>query len=335
MAMGAAVVGVAAAINGTLMAIKAFEAATAIINAVKAAWAAFNASMLVTRASIVTENIAAATLTAGAWIQSAVASAAAWVASTARMALAWTVSTAQMVAQLAIQKGAMLAARAATMAMAAGQAVLNAVMSANPIGIVVIAVTALVAALVVAYNRSETFRNAVQAAGQVGMAAFNFVKSAVMAAVHAVGNIISRVSGVGGAFSSAMNIAASAVRILMSPISGLISLIQSVVGWISRIRFPSPPAWMSRLTGAAAPFTAAGTGAMLTAAGPLSFSPLGGAALARGGEPVNVDARTVIQVDGSGVWEPRVVAEQIRDVLKQDGRQRGGRLASMGGATWR
>jgi hypothetical protein len=46
---------------------------------------------------------------------------------------------------------------------AAGQALLNVVMSANPIGIVIIAVAALAAGLVFAYQHSETFRNIVQA----------------------------------------------------------------------------------------------------------------------------------------------------------------------------
>lgn len=45
----------------------------------------------------------------------------------------------------------------------ASQAALNFVMAANPIALVVIAIAALVAALVLAYNKSETFRNAVNA----------------------------------------------------------------------------------------------------------------------------------------------------------------------------
>lgn len=46
-----------------------------------------------------------------------------------------------------------------TKAQAAAQTVLNAVMSANPIGLVVAAIAALVAAFVVLWNKSETFRN--------------------------------------------------------------------------------------------------------------------------------------------------------------------------------
>lgn len=331
-AAAVAIVGVAAAINGALLAIKAYAAAQTIITSVKAAWAALNTSMAVTRATMVAGNAAAAAQSAAAWVASAARAAAAWVASAARMAVAWTVSTARMVAQLAIQRGAMLAARAATLAMAAGQAILNAVMTANPIGIVIVAIAALVAGLVLAYNKSETFRNAVQTAGRIAKAAFDIVVNAVKAVISAIGSAISRVGGVGGAFRAAMSVASAAVGILTAPIRGLIGLIQAVIGAISRIRFPSPPGWMRKLTGSAMNFS--GGGAMLTAAGPASFSPLGGVLAPAASGPVNVDARTIINVDGSGIVDARAVAEQIRDALKSDGRQRGGRLAAMGGAAW-
>lgn len=49
-------------------------------------------------------------------------------------------------------------------AWAAQQAILNVIMSANPIALVVIAIAALVAGIVVAYQKSEVFRNAVDTA---------------------------------------------------------------------------------------------------------------------------------------------------------------------------
>lgn len=54
-----------------------------------------------------------------------------------------------------------------TKAWAAAQALLNLAMTANPIGIIVVAVAALVAGLVIAYKRSETFRNIVDGALRV------------------------------------------------------------------------------------------------------------------------------------------------------------------------
>ena len=53
---------------------------------------------------------------------------------------------------------------AATKAATAGQWLLNAAMNANPIMIVVLAIAALVAGLIIAYNKSETFRNIVNKA---------------------------------------------------------------------------------------------------------------------------------------------------------------------------
>lgn len=64
-------------------------------------------------------------------------------------------------ASLAAHKVASMAGAAATGTMTAAQTALNTVMSMNPIALVVIAVTALVAGLVLLYNKSETFRNAV------------------------------------------------------------------------------------------------------------------------------------------------------------------------------
>lgn len=371
-AMAGAIVGAAGAINLALFAIKGYKAISSIVTGIKAAWVGLNTSMAVIRGQMIIGNAVAAARSATAWVLAAARAAAAWVANVARMVgawalaaaqsaihgaragiqwalgaaraatawvvnlarigIAWTITTARVVAQLAIQRGAMMAARAATLMMAAGQAILNAVMSANPIAIVVLAIAALAAGLVVAYNKSETFRNAVQAAGRFAKAAFDLAKNAVMGVIHKIGEVIGRVGGVGGAFQTAMNIAKGAVEILTWPIRQLIGFIEQVIGAISRIHFPSPPGWMKKLTGSAMTF--GGGGAMLTAAGPASFSPIGGVLSGVSSAPVTVDNRTIINVDGSGIVDARAVAEQIRDALKSDGRQRGGRLAAMGGARW-
>src|SRR5690606_8037060 len=55
----------------------------------------------------------------------------------------------------------MVAVRVATMAWAVVQSVLNAAMAANPIGLIVIAIAALVAGIVYAYKNFEGFRNVV------------------------------------------------------------------------------------------------------------------------------------------------------------------------------
>jgi len=81
-------------------------------------------------------------------------------ASLAVQAAQWTVATAQMVIYNTVGK----AIAAATKAWAAAQWVLNAAMSANPIGLIIAGVVALGAGLVLAWKKSETFRNIVMGA---------------------------------------------------------------------------------------------------------------------------------------------------------------------------
>jgi len=72
-------------------------------------------------------------------------------------------------------KVATLASAAATKAMAIAQRALNLAMAMNPIGLVIIAVVALVAAIVIAYKKSETFRRIVDGAFRAVQKAAKFV----------------------------------------------------------------------------------------------------------------------------------------------------------------
>ncbi|ROZ49388.1 hypothetical protein EEB13_05550 [Rhodococcus sp. WS3] len=67
---------------------------------------------------------------------------------------------------LAAHRVALIAGSVASNALAGAQWALNAAMSANPIGIIIAILAGLVAAVVLAYKNSETFRNIVQAAWQ-------------------------------------------------------------------------------------------------------------------------------------------------------------------------
>jgi TP901 family phage tail tape measure protein len=82
------------------------------------------------------------------------------IASITRQAAAWVAETAAKVAATA----ATVAHSAATKASAAAQWLLNAALTANPIGLVVAAVAALVAVIVVLWKKNETFRRVVTAA---------------------------------------------------------------------------------------------------------------------------------------------------------------------------
>lgn len=95
-----------------------------------------------------------------------------------RSVLGWLADNGDVVRAFATTLGVLVGAVGAwTLA----QWALNAALTANPVGIIVVAIAALVAGLVAAYNRSETFRNIVQAVGAVLAAAWDVLKPVVAA----------------------------------------------------------------------------------------------------------------------------------------------------------
>lgn len=123
------------------------------------------------------------------------------------------------------------------------QGILNAVMALNPIGLVVIAIGLLVAALIYAWNTSETFRNAV-------MAVWNAVKTSVKIAVDAVkGHIDFLIAGFNRAKAIIPGIFAAIGNAISAPFraafNGIRSLWNSTVGgWGFSI-----PSWVPGLGG--------------------------------------------------------------------------------------
>ncbi len=85
----------------------------------------------------------------------------------------WTVNA----AQTAWAVGSKIVT-AATKAWTAAQWLINVALTANPIGLVIVGIAALVAAIVIAYKKSETFRSIVQATGRGVVAAFNWILAA-------------------------------------------------------------------------------------------------------------------------------------------------------------
>lgn len=207
-------------------------------------WAATATRAAVAFAASAASAIVQAAITSGAWIGAQAAAGAGWLAMQARavgsfvamgaaaavQALrasgAWVASTARTVGALAVQGGAfvaqrtlMIAGAAATGIMTGAQWLLNAALNANPIGLVIIALTALVAGIVLAYQNSETFRNIVQAAftavADAGKWMYeNVLKPAfdgIMSAFRSVGDFLSSTgSAIGGVFDSVGNSIGSA-----------------------------------------------------------------------------------------------------------------------------
>lgn len=91
---------------------------------------------------------------------------------------------------VSVFKGIMLAVRAATIVWTNAQWALNIAMTANPIGLVIAAIVALVAIFVIAYKKSETFRNVVNkswnAIKAATVAVWNFIKGFLKAAFNVI-----------------------------------------------------------------------------------------------------------------------------------------------------
>jgi Transglycosylase SLT domain len=89
---------------------------------------------------------------------------------------------------VAVQK----AVRGATIAWTAAQWLLNAALTANPIGLVIAAIALLVAGIVIAYKKSETFRKIVDAAFRGVVAAALWLRDKTVATFRAVVSWIDR-----------------------------------------------------------------------------------------------------------------------------------------------
>lgn len=92
-----------------------------------------------------------------------------------KAAIANTVATVRNTAAMAVQRTTALASAAATRVMTVAQRALNWAMRANPIGLIITLIAGLVAGIVIAYKRSQTFRNIVQGAMRGIQAAFGWV----------------------------------------------------------------------------------------------------------------------------------------------------------------
>jgi hypothetical protein len=112
--------------------------------------------------------------------------------------------------------------RAATLAVTAAQWLLNAAMTANPIGIVVVAVAALAAGLVLLWQNSETFRTIVTAAFNAVLGVVQTVVAWITDAFGKLGVILAAPWKV---FQDAVAKAVAAVR----------SIIDSMAKWIDGI----------------------------------------------------------------------------------------------------
>lgn len=193
---------------------------------------------------------------------------------------------------------------AATKAYAAVQWVLNAALAANPIGLVIIAVVALVAVIVLAYKKSETFRQVVD----VAMKAVKLYLFGVIIVIRELVQWIAEKAP--GAWDKLKDAAVSAAKwiadklswyfdTVTTPIQAIIDLVDSLLDKISNIDLPD----VSDI-----PIVG---GLLGKAGGILGRTAVDGTS----GSGAYIDARTYVTLDGSGVVDEAAVARALEPVL--------------------
>jgi hypothetical protein len=133
---------------------------------------------------------------------------------------------------------AFLVAKEATRAWTTAQIALNIALSANPIGIVILSVVGLSAAYLVAYNRSEKFRESVAKSRGVFLM---FTLNAYGFAAALSGKVLAAIANV-----------TDYTNRWKDRIDSLIGSVQSLVDWLGNIKmpdlkFPSKPGWLDRM----------------------------------------------------------------------------------------
>lgn len=159
---------------------------------------------------------------------------------------------------------------AATAVLTGAQGALNAVMAANPIALVVLAVVALTAGLVLAYNKSESFRDIVDKAGDVAADAFGLVVDAGQKVADKIGDLVDKAKGLPDGFRDAKDKVVGFMADLLAPIQAVIDKVQDVIDKIKSIKIPDIdlPFGLRAVGGGAgygaAGFTANGPGTSVT-----------------------------------------------------------------------
>lgn len=124
---------------------------------------------------------------------------------------------------------------------AVGQLALNAAMSANPLGLVIIALVAVAAAIVIAYNKSETFRKVVDTALGAVKTAFQSVMDKVDDVPPVIQGLMDKVDDLPGVVDDAKRLVVNGFELMTAPIRTVIDLVEDLIGWIDKIDFPDLP----------------------------------------------------------------------------------------------
>ena len=247
--------------------------------------------------------------------------------------------------------------KVATAAWTAVQWLLNAALNANPIGLVTIAIAALVAGIILAYKHSETFRNAIDdiwdavkkygiyltpfgaaiaavrlawTAAQavfesaIGHGPIDALKSVVLGLRDAFGDakaaLTTMVGYLAGAASGALGAFSTVIGGVSTAISTLIDWIQRLIGWLGKIKIPKGiTGILSKIPGS--PFSAAPPAAPARSRFAYASGANGRARGARAGALVAGAGGTTINVYGA--VDPEGTARAIARLLAGHERRQG------------
>lgn len=151
--------------------------------------------------------------------------------------------------------GAMKVIRAATLAWQAATWLLNAAMAANPIVLIIIAILLFVAAIVIAYKKSATFRKIVAAAWAgikaAALAVWNFLKTYVFAPLVAyytalwkaakvgIDKVIKIWGGLKAAFKAVWDwLKTNVFDPIIAIFDAVVDAVKTVIDWVKKIKIP-------------------------------------------------------------------------------------------------
>lgn len=189
---------------------------------------------------------------------------------------------------------------AATVVMTGAQKALNIAMKANPIGLIVTALTLLVGGLILAYNKSDTFRTLVDRVGEAGRAAFKLIADKVGDAVEVVKDVVTWVGNVPEKLSGVSTKAGELGDKLAAPFVAAKNAVEDLVGWIANIDWPEPPKWLTDLGGKIGLRAGAGDYSLGPTMAPTAAVPS-------------------VAITITGALDPYAVAVQVRDLLTRYG----------------
>jgi hypothetical protein len=210
-----------------------------------------------------------------------------------------TARTIAYTAAILAQRAVIMAVNAATKAWTIAQIALNIALSANPIGLIIVAVAALTVGIILLYRHSATFRAIVQDA-------FRTARENVVLLLGPMGLMIKAMQELYDHSALVRTIVNATFAAMLAAIEKVVSAIQDLIGQIGRIHFPSKPSWV--------PFSMPASSS-IAGAGVTPYASGGGG--------------TVVNVTIQGAIDPEATALAVKRVLNRYDRRRGER--SLGG----